>query len=85
MNGAALLNKIATAYFVRYLLHPLVNNFYCLCLFSVYESTPTLISFPHQGGNNAGHTVVVGNTEYFFHILPSGIINDKAESLIGGL
>ncbi|XP_066280649.1 adenylosuccinate synthetase isozyme 1 B-like [Branchiostoma lanceolatum] len=36
-----------------------------------------------QGGNNAGHTVVVEGTEYDFHLLPSGIINDKAISVIG--
>jgi len=36
-----------------------------------------------QGGNNAGHTVVVGKAEYDFHILPSGIINDAAMSVIG--
>ncbi|KAF2348367.1 Adenylosuccinate synthetase [Trinorchestia longiramus] len=36
-----------------------------------------------QGGNNAGHTVVVEDTEYDFHILPSGIINTAAMSLIG--
>ncbi|XP_068219566.1 adenylosuccinate synthetase isozyme 1 A [Palaemon carinicauda] len=36
-----------------------------------------------QGGNNAGHTVVVDDAEYDFHILPSGIINPCAVSLIG--
>ncbi|MGH0167903.1 UNVERIFIED_CONTAM: hypothetical protein FKN15_062098 [Acipenser sinensis] len=36
-----------------------------------------------QGGNNAGHTVVVEGKEYDFHLLPSGIINQKAISLIG--
>ncbi|XP_072284098.1 adenylosuccinate synthetase isozyme 1 [Pyxicephalus adspersus] len=36
-----------------------------------------------QGGNNAGHTVVVDGKEYDFHLLPSGIINSKAVSLIG--
>ncbi|XP_017558748.1 adenylosuccinate synthetase isozyme 1 [Pygocentrus nattereri] len=36
-----------------------------------------------QGGNNAGHTVVVEGTEYDFHLLPSGIINTKCISLIG--
>ncbi|KAK1160507.1 adenylosuccinate synthetase isozyme 1 B-like [Acipenser oxyrinchus oxyrinchus] len=30
-----------------------------------------------QGGNNAGHTVVVEGKEYDFHLLPSGIINQK--------
>jgi len=36
-----------------------------------------------QGGNNAGHTVVVGDKAYDFHLLPSGIIWPSAESLIG--
>ena len=27
----------------------------------------------HQGGNNAGHTVVVGDEEYRLHLVPSGI------------
>jgi len=36
-----------------------------------------------QGGNNAGHTVVVGDKAYDFHLLPSGIIWPGAESLIG--
>uniref|UniRef100_A0A674C152 Adenylosuccinate synthetase n=1 Tax=Salmo trutta TaxID=8032 RepID=A0A674C152_SALTR len=36
-----------------------------------------------QGGNNAGHTVVVDGMEYDFHLLPSGIINSKAVSVIG--
>ncbi len=28
----------------------------------------------HQGGNNAGHTVVVGDEEYRLHLIPSGIL-----------
>jgi len=36
-----------------------------------------------QGGNNAGHTVVVGDKEYDFHLLPSGIINPKSKAIIG--
>jgi adenylosuccinate synthase len=40
-----------------------------------------------QGGNNAGHTVVVtdqgGRKEYDFHLLPSGIIQENAISIIG--
>lgn len=38
---------------------------------------------PLQGGNNAGHTVVVDSVEYDFHLLPSGIINPKATAFIG--
>lgn len=36
-----------------------------------------------QGGNNAGHTVVVDSVEYDFHLLPSGVLNQKAISFIG--
>lgn len=36
-----------------------------------------------QGGNNAGHTVVVDGKEFDFHLLPSGIINQKCTSVIG--
>lgn len=36
-----------------------------------------------QGGNNAGHTVVVKEVEYDFHLLPSGIIHPKCRSIIG--
>lgn len=36
-----------------------------------------------QGGNNAGHTVVVDGKEFDFHLLPSGIINEKSISIIG--
>ncbi len=35
-----------------------------------------------QGGNNAGHTIVVGNTEYKFSLLPSGVVQGKL-SIIG--
>uniref|UniRef100_A0A671SAV6 Adenylosuccinate synthetase n=1 Tax=Sinocyclocheilus anshuiensis TaxID=1608454 RepID=A0A671SAV6_9TELE len=36
-----------------------------------------------QGGNNAGHTVVVDSVEYDFHLLPSGIINPMVTAFIG--
>ncbi|KAI0221207.1 Adenylosuccinate synthetase [Lamellibrachia satsuma] len=36
-----------------------------------------------QGGNNAGHTVVVGDKKYDFHLLPSGIIQPRCISVIG--
>lgn len=46
-------------------------------------SSPTVLWLNLQGGNNAGHTVVVDGKEYDFHLLPSGIINSKSTSLIG--
>uniref|UniRef100_A0A182PS43 Adenylosuccinate synthetase n=1 Tax=Anopheles epiroticus TaxID=199890 RepID=A0A182PS43_9DIPT len=36
-----------------------------------------------QGGNNAGHTVVVNGKDFDFHLLPSGIIHEKCTSIIG--
>lgn len=36
-----------------------------------------------QGGNNAGHTIVVGDVKYDFHMVPSGIIQENVISLIG--
>uniref|UniRef100_A0A182XK78 Adenylosuccinate synthetase n=1 Tax=Anopheles quadriannulatus TaxID=34691 RepID=A0A182XK78_ANOQN len=36
-----------------------------------------------QGGNNAGHTVVVNGVDFDFHLLPSGIIHEKCISIIG--
>lgn len=36
-----------------------------------------------QGGNNAGHTVVVNGTSYDFHLLPSGVVNAQALAIIG--
>ncbi|KAL0611295.1 Adenylosuccinate synthetase isozyme 2 [Plecturocebus cupreus] len=36
-----------------------------------------------QGGNNAGHIVVVDSVEYDIHLLPSGIINPNVTAFIG--
>jgi adenylosuccinate synthase len=36
-----------------------------------------------NGGSNAGHTIIVEGVKYAFHLLPSGILNPKAECLIG--
>jgi len=36
-----------------------------------------------QGGNNAGHTVVVGDKKYALHLIPSGILNDNTLNVIG--
>lgn len=36
-----------------------------------------------QGGNNAGHTIVVNGVKYDFHMLPSGLINPNCNNLIG--
>jgi adenylosuccinate synthase len=36
------------------------------------------------GGNNAGHTVVVGDKKYKFHLLPSGVISNKLNIIGNG-
>jgi adenylosuccinate synthase len=36
-----------------------------------------------QGGNNAGHTVVVGKEEFIFHLIPSGILHKGKTGVIG--
>ncbi|KFI68111.1 adenylosuccinate synthase [Bifidobacterium magnum] len=36
-----------------------------------------------NGGNNAGHTVVVGDESYALHLLPSGIISPNTIPVIG--
>ncbi|NBV41199.1 adenylosuccinate synthase [bacterium] len=37
----------------------------------------------YQGGNNAGHTVVVGDTTFKLHLIPSGILYDSCVCVIG--
>jgi len=37
----------------------------------------------YQGGNNAGHTVVVGDQTYKLHLIPSGIISPGTTCIIG--
>lgn len=36
-----------------------------------------------SGGANAGHTVVVGDKKYAFHLLPSGIVRPNVICVIG--
>lgn len=37
----------------------------------------------YQGGNNAGHTVEVGDRQYKLHLIPSGILHDEKLNVIG--
>lgn len=37
----------------------------------------------YQGGANAGHTIVIGDTEYILHLIPSGILREGRECVIG--
>lgn len=36
-----------------------------------------------HGGNNAGHTVVINDKKFFFHLIPSGIFNKNTKAVIG--
>lgn len=36
-----------------------------------------------QGGHNAGHTLVIGETKTVLHLIPSGILRDGVQCLIG--
>jgi adenylosuccinate synthase len=37
----------------------------------------------YQGGNNAGHTVVIGEESYALHLLPAGVLSRRATPVIG--
>ena len=36
-----------------------------------------------QGGNNAGHTVIVHGKKIILHLIPSGILNQNTKCVIG--
>ncbi len=46
------------------------------------ESSDLVVRY--SGGNNAGHTVVVGGDKFVLHLLPSGILRPGTQNLIGG-
>jgi len=37
----------------------------------------------YQGGDNAGHTIVVGDEKFIFHLIPSGILYPDKKCVIG--
>src|SRR5690606_29036445 len=37
----------------------------------------------YQGGNNAGHTVIVEGKKIILHLIPSGILHDGIKCVIG--
>jgi adenylosuccinate synthase len=37
----------------------------------------------YQGGNNAGHTVVIGEEEFILHLIPSGVLHKSKTCVIG--
>ena len=44
------------------------------------EGADVVVRF--QGGNNAGHTVEVGDKQYKLHLIPSGILYDEKKNVI---
>lgn len=47
------------------------------------ENSDIVVRF--QGGNNAGHTIVVGDKTYKFHLMPSGAVHRKSLVLGNGV
>ncbi len=47
-----------------------------------YLSKNADITVRYHGGNNAGHTVINGYGKFAMHLIPSGIFNPKAKSII---
>jgi adenylosuccinate synthase len=45
------------------------------------DSVDMVVRF--QGGNNAGHTLVVGGEKTVLHLIPSGVLNPKVQCVIG--
>jgi len=45
------------------------------------ENADYIVRF--QGGNNAGHTVVIDGVKYVLHLLPSGILHDGKMCVLG--
>jgi adenylosuccinate synthase len=45
------------------------------------KSTDVVVRF--QGGNNAGHTLVVNGEHFVFHLIPSGILHKGKRCIIG--
>ena len=37
----------------------------------------------YQGGANAGHTVIIGDSKYILHLIPSGILREDVTCVIG--
>lgn len=45
------------------------------------ETADTVVRF--QGGNNAGHTVIIDDVKHVLHLLPSGILREGKKCIIG--
>ena len=38
----------------------------------------------YAGGNNAGHTIIIGGEKFVLHLIPSGILHAKKRCFLGG-
>ena len=47
----------------------------------IAEKADYIVRF--QGGTNAGHTIVIGDEKYKFHLIPSGILHKAKICVIG--
>ncbi len=47
----------------------------------IAESADAVVRY--QGGNNAGHTIVVGESTYKFHLIPSGMLYSETTCVLG--
>ncbi|WP_400150377.1 adenylosuccinate synthetase, partial [Candidatus Methanarcanum hacksteinii] len=45
------------------------------------EDSDAVVRF--QGGNNAGHTIVIGDNAFKLHLLPSGVLREGKLAIIG--
>ena len=45
------------------------------------ENSDYIVRF--QGGNNAGHTIIIGEEKYKLHLIPSGILRSDKKAVIG--
>lgn len=48
-----------------------------------YLGSKADVAIRATGGNNAGHSIEVGNEKYVFHLIPSGILNKGTYAIIG--
>lgn len=50
----------------------------------VYAANASMV-VRYQGGDNAGHTVIIGSQRYALHLIPSGIVRQKPSILGNGM
>ena len=50
----------------------------------VYAANAAMV-VRYQGGDNAGHTVIIGDQRYALHLIPSGIVRQKPSILGNGM